>query len=212
MPSDPRSLRSRLFPTARRLLLERDVRAVRHRPGDTVLIVGSGHDPYSSGRDDETFFVRTDIEHLAGSVDVVADAHHLPFADASADTLMLVEVLEHLHGPETFFERAHAVLRPGGRLVVTVPYMFHEHGDPYDFYRYSEGGLRHLARRFSQVDVVRQGNRVHCILDLITTARVFGLKPFFPLRLLSVVAVATARAGGRRPSSAPSGFFVVCRK
>lgn len=54
-------------------------------------------------------------------LDVVADAHRLPFADASMDNLMLFDVLHHLARPRLFFSEAARVLRPGGRVVMMEP-------------------------------------------------------------------------------------------
>lgn len=52
---------------------------------------------------------------------VIADAAGLPFADASFDLALCVEVLEHLFAPQRATEEIRRVLRPGGRLVVSAP-------------------------------------------------------------------------------------------
>lgn len=45
----------------------------------------------------------------------------LPYEDASVDFLVALEVLEHLENPSLFFREAHRVLRPSGRLILSVP-------------------------------------------------------------------------------------------
>jgi SAM-dependent methyltransferase len=45
----------------------------------------------------------------------------LPFEDSSADYLVCLEVLEHLENATAFLDEAKRVLRPGGRLIVSVP-------------------------------------------------------------------------------------------
>jgi len=52
----------------------------------------------------------------------VGDGYHLPFAAASFDTLVLSEVVEHLEDIEAAFAEVRRVLRPGGRVLVSVPY------------------------------------------------------------------------------------------
>jgi SAM-dependent methyltransferase len=52
---------------------------------------------------------------------VRGDAHRLPFADGSLDLVTALDVLEHLQDDHGAARELHRVLRPGGRLVVTVP-------------------------------------------------------------------------------------------
>lgn len=72
----------------------------------------------------------------------VGDASPLPYGDASFDTVVLGEVLERLLHPGRVLEEARRVLRPGGRLVVTVPHGLQAHADPKR--TYYAGTLREL--------------------------------------------------------------------
>ena len=65
--------------------------------------------------------VATDVEPTPWS-DKVADAHQLPYADASLANLVAVDVVHHLAEPARFFDEARRVLRPRGRVVVIEPY------------------------------------------------------------------------------------------
>jgi SAM-dependent methyltransferase len=49
------------------------------------------------------------------------DATRLPFADATFDTVVTSEVLEHIQDDVTAIKELHRVLKPGGSLGVTVP-------------------------------------------------------------------------------------------
>jgi SAM-dependent methyltransferase len=57
----------------------------------------------------------------APDLDLVADAHLLPFAPARFSNVVMFDVLHHLEFPGTFFREAARLLRPGGRIVMVEP-------------------------------------------------------------------------------------------
>lgn len=202
------SLFRTLFPTARRLLVERSLRALDLSASRRVLVVGAGTDPYRDLFPSAERYVRSDIAPTPGTTDLLADAHALPCADGSFDCLLASEVLEHLADAPRFAAEAHRVLAPGGCLVLTVPFLFHRHGHPHDFARYTPDGLRVLLRDFPSVEITPQGDRLHVLSDLLTTA--FSPRPvLFPLRALNPV---LASWPGRTSTTAPSGHLVMARR
>jgi SAM-dependent methyltransferase len=72
--------------------------------------------------------MRAEGQAPAGSlaVAVTGDALTLPFADASFDRVIAAEVLEHVVDDRAAIAELARVLRPGGRLAVTVPRWFPE--------------------------------------------------------------------------------------
>jgi SAM-dependent methyltransferase len=54
-------------------------------------------------------------------LDVVADAHRLPFVSGSIGNVVVFDVLHHLERPRLFLVEAERVLRPGGRIVMVEP-------------------------------------------------------------------------------------------
>lgn len=55
------------------------------------------------------------------NVDIVADAHHLPFKEATFDTVIAGELIEHLINPAQFLSELKYVLKLGGRVILTTP-------------------------------------------------------------------------------------------
>jgi SAM-dependent methyltransferase len=69
--------------------------------------------------------------------DYLCSAEAIPVADAAFDLVLMTEVLEHLEHPERVLTEAVRVLKPGGRLIATMPFLFPIHADPYDFQRWT---------------------------------------------------------------------------
>lgn len=134
---------------ARRGLM-RELRALLPQLTGEVLDVGCGQKPYRhlvrASR-----YVGLDIDtpttRAIGAADVFYDGGALPFAPASFDGILCSQVLEHVFTPEELLRDLARVLRPGGRLVLTVPFAWDEHEQPHDFARYTSFGLRALLER-----------------------------------------------------------------
>lgn len=84
-----------------------------------VLDLGSGTAHVKEVRSD---VISADILAFPG-IDVVADAHQLPFSNGSFANIVMLDVLHHLERPIEFFREASRVLRPGGRLSLLEPAM-----------------------------------------------------------------------------------------
>jgi SAM-dependent methyltransferase len=132
--------------------------AARHARGRLVDI-GCGEKPYAGTFapyvDEHVGVDHPESPHALTSVDVLAGAYEIPLGDESFDTALMSEVLEHLEAPGRALAEAHRLLRPGGTLIITAPFMWVLHEEPRDFFRYSPYALRHLLARagFTGVDV-----------------------------------------------------------
>lgn len=161
MPDVPAELREfvRASPVHRRAIVREVAAEARALPaGARVLDAGAGEAPY---RPLLTHTAHTTHDWAASPhpgarrADVVADLADLPVADASFDAVLCTEVLEHVAEPAAALAELHRVLAPGGRLLVTVPFVIELHEEPHDHFRYTSHGLRGLLERagFEQVEV-----------------------------------------------------------
>lgn len=116
--------------------------------GALVVDVGAG-----SLRTDASFF-NFDIAPFP-NVDVVGDAHHLPFASASLDGINCWGALEHVDFPAQVVAEMQRVLRPGGLIYVEIPFIQGYHAPPgtsQDFCRFTLPGLERLLAGFDKLE------------------------------------------------------------
>lgn len=89
-------------------------------------------------------------------VDIAADlTKRLPIMDEAFDTVVSFQVLDDLPEPLLFLEECFRILKSGGHLYMTVPFMWKIHEEPYDYYRFTKYGLEYLLIKsnFKEVSV-----------------------------------------------------------
>lgn len=125
--------------------LERAGQAVA--PGELVLDAGAGRAPYrdlfSHARYETADFLAVKGKKYTPP-DYVCDLAEIPVEDARFDHVIFTQVLEHIPEPPRVLAELHRVLKSGGRLWLTAPLFYAEHERPYDFFRYTQFGLRRL--------------------------------------------------------------------
>jgi SAM-dependent methyltransferase len=121
---------------ARRHIL-RAVREQAPRFHGTLLDIGCGFMPYRSivfSRPSKaTRYIGMDLpvnRFLQENVDLVWDGTTIPLPDNSVDCSMATEFFEHCASPQKIMGEVLRVLRPGGFLFLTVPFLFHLHETP----------------------------------------------------------------------------------
>ena len=86
--------------------------------------------------------------------DIVADLNApLPMASEFADTVVSISVLEHLCAPQIMLGEACRILKPGGILILQVPWQWWIHEAPHDYFRYTPYGLRYLLTQAGFRDI-----------------------------------------------------------
>jgi SAM-dependent methyltransferase len=151
--------------------LIRELREIGPALTGEVLDVGCGRKPYRT-LIPATRYVGLDIDspvtRTLGAADVYYEGGRFPFPDESFDGVLCSEVLEHIFAPEEFLGEIHRVLRPGGRLLLTVPFVWDEHEQPHDFARYTSFGLRAVLERagFAIIEQRKSGANARAVAQL----------------------------------------------
>ncbi len=86
------------------------------------------------------------------NVEVVADAHNLPFKTGSIDSIMIAAVLEHVQNPNKVVEEAYRVLKKGGYIYAETPFLQHFHGYPNHFQNFTLVGHDYIFRKFKKIE------------------------------------------------------------
>lgn len=87
------------------------------------------------------------------NLDYVGSLHEMPIENEAFDAVLCTQVLEHLEWPRESVKEMHRVLKPGGKLYMTVPMAHPEHQTPYDFFRYTSYGLVSICKHAGFHDI-----------------------------------------------------------
>ncbi len=152
--------------------LYKNIKLFANKITGNVLDVGCGNKPY-----EELFhcnrYVGLEYDNEANreskKADFFYDGKTFPFADAEFDSLICNEVLEHIFNPSEFLAEINRVLKRGGYAIMTVPFVWDEHEQPFDYARYSSFGLKHLLQQngFEIVEFRKSTNDIAVIFQLI---------------------------------------------
>ena len=167
--------------------------------GET-LDVGCGTKPY------EKFFscskyigleIETTINRENKNVDVFYDGGKFPFEDKKFDSIVTNQVLEHVFTPNEFLVEINRVLKKDGKLLLTVPFVWDEHEQPFDYARYSSFGLAHLINQhgFEIIESKKSINDFRIFAQLLnayiykTTQKNKVIRQLFTFFVMSVITI-----------------------
>lgn len=196
-----------------------------------LLDVGCGEMPFRFAVPDHVNYIGIDVPEavsfgMHGHAEIREfDGRSIPFPDASFDTVLCTEVLEHCDDPAALVGEMHRVLQPGGLLVMTVPFAARVHHAPYDFQRFTRYGLARLLFGFDDIVIVPRGNDVAAIANkvIVLALRQFRLThqawwsvplgaATLPFAALALLAAHASMRLGMGSADDPLGYAVTARK
>jgi SAM-dependent methyltransferase len=145
-----------------------------------------------------------------GEPTLIADAGRLPVAANSVDVVVCTEVLEHVAEPRLVVREIRRVLKPGGLVLGSTPFLYPVHADPYDYSRFTGQGVRDLLNGFDRVEVRPLGTKLGTIGMLIVLGAE-GYRPTVARRLIRLFGRSLTELAMRRrkrgSSTLNTGYF-----
>jgi SAM-dependent methyltransferase len=122
-----------------------------------MLDLGCGEKPF------EAFFSQyvdtyigvdwSDTQHNL-KADIVSDLNKkIDLEDRYADTIISLNVLEHLYNPQKFLDETYRLLKHEGTLILHIPFQWWIHEAPHDYFRYTPYGLKYLLNKSGYKDI-----------------------------------------------------------
>jgi SAM-dependent methyltransferase len=166
-----------------RLEIEKAIKSFSITTSDKWLDVGCGLRPYEH-HFPKNSYIGVDVEYsgrdkMLKSPDYFYDGNILPFPENSFDGVISTQVFEHVPNTRALIAEIHRVIKPGGGLVVSLPFMWQEHEEPYDFSRFTSFGITELLKQngFEIESIVKDVGAIESLAVVLNVYIAYNLVP-----------------------------------
>lgn len=204
----------------RRILLDKELEGAIEYMVGIVLDIGGGRKRGRFKRPEDVKWIVLDISREL-SPSIMADAQKLPVKSGTIDCVKCTELLEHVEYPEVAIKEIIRVLKDGGTLILSVPFNFGIHGDPYDFHRFTDYKLNKMLESDFEIRTIEKQGLYFTVLCYMVKQNILNIKSrlrlllywTFPLMDLLVKLDRTNFVKNSKfMSSFTTGFFVIATK
>jgi len=190
--------------------------------GIVLDIGGRDRGKFQKPKDKVEKWIFADIES-GHNPDIVLDVAKMDGIESkSIDVINAIELFEHVENPEKSLAECHRVLKEGGMIILSVPFLFPVHGDPYDFQRWTDKKWKEelLKAGFAIEKFEIMGRYFTVMMEMAKVLiRQFPLGlsylfiPAYPM--LDLVAALDSHKcvkHNQKLANYHQGYFIICRK
>ncbi|WP_281322656.1 class I SAM-dependent methyltransferase [Flavobacterium aestivum] len=126
-----------------------------------LLDIGCGNKPYEiwlKGKISE--YIGCDIvQSSSNKVDILCEAINIPLESDSFETIISTQAIEHIEDHQEMVNEAYRLLKSDGYFILSGPFYWHLHEEPYDFFRFTKHGFRYILEKagFEIIEITPNG-------------------------------------------------------
>jgi len=141
--------------------------------------------------------------------DKIAFGEDMPFKSQYFDTILATEVLEHCNNPVAFLRECSRVLKKGGNLILSAPFLTPIHME-WDYWRFTGKRLKKLVSKdFEIVELIKMGDSSEAIIQIFHMQyRKRALLAFIPLLRLILAILSKFKI---KEISGATGYFIIAK-
>lgn len=116
----------------------------------------------------------------------ICSLESIPVSDNSYDAIICTQVLEHVEHPKKALSELYRILKPGGKLFMTVPLMWQVHDAPYHYFNFTKYGLESIIKNenFEILSLQERGGYFWVLAQQLKVFPDFCLKSPFSIRII----------------------------
>ncbi|MBW4685940.1 MAG: class I SAM-dependent methyltransferase [Komarekiella atlantica HA4396-MV6] len=142
----------------------------------------------------------------------------IPLDSEQFDTILATDVLEHIAKPELLMSEIKRLLKSNGKIILTVPFLYWLHEQPYDYFRYTEFALRMFCQQnnLSVIELEPYGGAIEVILDIFSKQLIrvskLSCQIFSNLSLVFIESSIGQKISLKTARNFPMGYYLVAQK
>jgi len=165
-----------------------DIKKNSHLAKGITLDIGAGISPYEPYFKVEKFIKLDNFKYLDYRPDIIGNGTEAPIKPNSIDTVLCIQVLEHIPYPQKMIDEIYRILKKNGICILTTHMANPLHGMPHDYFRFTKQALRLiLFKKFRKIKIKENGGAILSIGQFIVWGVYYSLPKLFSKPIIIIL-------------------------